>query len=161
MQPPLKSLKICLFTIFSIDNSCKSVSHKNQKGESGGAEGMLACPAPLKQNRKQQLSDKRASTLQQLSLSLLSGIYRLFSLAETTNSTFLCRLWRNWITPSTRTGLSEGRQHLLSTGPGGLSHHWSCPMITCAKVIMLFTHAYTQNRWLLHTQAQAPSTHTH
>lgn len=54
---------------FSIDNSCKSVSHKNQKGGKWGAEGMLACPAPLKQNRK-QLSDKRASTLQQLSLSL-------------------------------------------------------------------------------------------
>lgn len=41
------------------------------------------------------------------SLSLLSGIYRLFSLAETTNSTFLCRLWRNWITPSTRTGCQK------------------------------------------------------
>lgn len=59
---------------FSIDNSCISVSHKNQKGEKWCAEGMLACPAPLKQNRKQQLSDKRASTLQQLPLSAVRNL---------------------------------------------------------------------------------------
>lgn len=51
-----KSKYLLISQYFSIDNSCKSVSNKNQKGEKWGAEGMLACPDPLKQNRKQQLS---------------------------------------------------------------------------------------------------------
>lgn len=103
MQPPLKSLHLIISQYFSIDNSCKSVSNKNQRGEKWRAEGMLACPDPLKQNKKQQLSDKRAFTLQQLSLSL----WCQESTGRSTNSMFLCRPGRNWITPSTGMGCQK------------------------------------------------------
>lgn len=140
---PLKSLNLIISQYFSIDNSCKSVSNKNQRGEKWGARDMLACPDPLKQNKKQQLSDKRAFTLQQLSLSLslVSRIYRPFHKQHVSLQT-----WEELNHTFHWNGLSEGRQHLLSSGPGGLSHHWPSPMITCAKMIMLFTHAHTQNR---------------
>lgn len=82
MQPPLKSLNVIISQYFSIDNSCKSVSNKNQRGEKWGAGDMLACPDPLKQNKKQQLSDKRAFTLTQLSLSF-SGVKNLQAIPQT------------------------------------------------------------------------------
>jgi len=48
---------------------------KIKREKSGELGGMLACPDPLKQNKKQQLSDKRAITLQH-TLSL-SGVRNL------------------------------------------------------------------------------------
>lgn len=70
--------------------------------------GMLARPDPLKQKRKQQLSDKKPFH----SSDSLSNLCSLSpQTLEELDHTF------HW------NGLSDGRQHLLYFGPGGPPHH--------------------------------------
>lgn len=132
MQPPLKSLNVIISQYFSIDKGEKS-------GEPGTCWHVQILSSRIKSSSCQIRGPSHSNS--SLSLSPVSRIYRPFHKQHVSLQT-----WEELNHTFHWNGLSEGRQHLLSSGPGGPSHHWPIPMITCAKMIMLFTHAHTQNR---------------